>query len=110
MVILASFFLKFFGLAPVYKMRIVYVESWARVKTLSLSGEILLRLRLYDEFWVQWEELAKEVNNNMLSLSGKIFSVVGIPNKVVVWWESLLKSIFGSWPKQKVEWGGFLVE
>ena len=80
------------------------------MKTLSLSGEVLLRLGLYDEFWVQWEELAKEVNNDMLSLSGKLFAMAGFPNKFVVWWNSLLKKTFGSWPKQKVEWDGFLVE
>lgn len=36
---------------------IVYVESIARVKHLSLTGKILYYLRLTDEFLVQWEEL-----------------------------------------------------
>ena len=34
------------------RMRTIYVESWARVKTLSLSGTILLPL--VDRFLVQW--------------------------------------------------------
>jgi beta-1,4-N-acetylglucosaminyltransferase len=34
------------------QMRTIYVESWARVKTLSLSGTILLPL--VDRFLVQW--------------------------------------------------------
>lgn len=34
------------------QMRTIYVESWARVKTLSLSGRILLPL--VDRFLVQW--------------------------------------------------------
>lgn len=38
--------------------RIVYVESIARVKRLSLSGKILHHLHLADLFFVQWEELA----------------------------------------------------
>ena len=39
------------------KMRTVYVESWARVRRLSLSGRILLPL--VNRFIVQWEALAK---------------------------------------------------
>lgn len=37
--------------------KVVYVESIARVKKLSLTGKILYHLRLADEFLVQWEEL-----------------------------------------------------
>lgn len=36
-------------------MRTIYVESWARVKSLSLSGKILVRV--VDRFLVQWEGL-----------------------------------------------------
>lgn len=64
MVILASMVLKFFGLAPMHKMKIIYVESWARVKTLSLSGKYLLRMRVCDRFIVQWEELANKINGS----------------------------------------------
>lgn len=63
-VILSSFLLKFFGLAPVWKMQTIYVESWARVKTLSLSGKVLLWLGIYDRFLVQWEGLAKQINGD----------------------------------------------
>lgn len=55
--VLASYSLKFFGLAPREKMKIVYIESFARVRTLSLSGKLLLRLHLCDQFLVQWETL-----------------------------------------------------
>jgi beta-1,4-N-acetylglucosaminyltransferase len=64
MVILASLVLKFFGFAPVWKMRIVYVESWARVNSLSLSGKIILWFGLSDAFVVQWEKLAQKINGN----------------------------------------------
>jgi beta-1,4-N-acetylglucosaminyltransferase len=37
------------------QMRTIFIESWARVKTLSLSGKILLPL--VDRFLVQWPEL-----------------------------------------------------
>ena len=81
MVILAAIWLKFFGVAPVGKLMIIYVESWAMVKTLSLSGRILLSMGVCDEFLVQWEYLAKSCNES--------------------WWSSF---------RQKVKWNGFLVE
>jgi len=60
--IFAAYILKFLGLAPANKMKTVYVESWARVKTLSLSGKVLLHLGICDKFLVQWETLAIAIN------------------------------------------------
>lgn len=37
--------------------RIIYVESIARVRKLSLSGSILYLSRMADRFLVQWREL-----------------------------------------------------
>lgn len=56
--ILASLILRFVnwrGADSRGKCRTMYVESFARVKTLSLSGKILVRI--VDRFLVQWEEL-----------------------------------------------------
>jgi len=64
MVILASLFLRFFGIAPVWKMKIIYVESWARVKRLSLSGKLLLHAGVCDAYIVQWRNLADSINGN----------------------------------------------
>ncbi|TVY82454.1 UDP-N-acetylglucosamine transferase subunit alg14 [Lachnellula suecica] len=61
-VVLASMVLKYCGVAPVWKMNSVYVESWARIKTLSLSGKVLLNLGFCDQFIVQWEILAQAIN------------------------------------------------
>ena len=36
---------------------VVYVESVARVRKLSLTGVLLYRLRITDAFFVQWEQL-----------------------------------------------------
>jgi len=48
--------LRFLGLgAPT---RVAYVESAARVTSLSLCGRMALRLRLVDRFLVQWPGLA----------------------------------------------------
>jgi beta-1,4-N-acetylglucosaminyltransferase len=60
--IFAAIILKFFGIAPLSKMKIIYVESWARVVSLSLSGKILLKLGICEKFIVQWEVLAKAIN------------------------------------------------
>lgn len=57
-VILASFILRFLdvdGANSRGSMRAIYVESWARVKRLSLSGKLLVRV--VDRFVVQWEGL-----------------------------------------------------
>lgn len=57
-IILASLILKFFnirGASSRGKCKTMYVESFARVKTLSLSGKLLVRV--VDRFLVQWEEL-----------------------------------------------------
>lgn len=57
MVILAALLLRFvkFPSTRQGQMRTIYVESWARVKGLSLSGKILVRI--VDRFLVQWAGL-----------------------------------------------------
>ena len=55
-VVLACLMLRFFAVrGSEGKMRTIYVESWARVRGLSLSGKILVRC--VDRFLVQWEGL-----------------------------------------------------
>ncbi len=55
-VVLASLILRFFAVRGTDgKMRTIYVESWARVRRLSLSGKILLGA--VNRFLVQWEGL-----------------------------------------------------
>ncbi|KAF3281213.1 UDP-N-acetylglucosamine transferase subunit [Orbilia oligospora] len=54
MMVLACYIYKFFGRCST---RIIYVESFARVTTLSLSGKLLLPLA--DRFLVQWPQLAE---------------------------------------------------
>ena len=39
--------------------RIIFVESFCRVESLSLTGKILYKLRLTDRFVVQWKQLLK---------------------------------------------------
>ncbi|EMF08516.1 glycosyltransferase family 1 protein [Sphaerulina musiva SO2202] len=59
-VVLASLVLRFFevwGCNWKGKMRTIYVESWARVKRLSLSGRLLESV--VDRFLVQWPQLER---------------------------------------------------
>lgn len=53
--ILASVMLRFIDAGADRTMRTVYVESWARVKRLSLSGRLLCWIA--DRVLVQWEQL-----------------------------------------------------
>lgn len=56
--LLAALILKFFDIRGAQsrgKCRTIYAESFARVKTLSLSGKLLVRV--VDRFLVQWEGL-----------------------------------------------------
>ena len=107
MVILASVLLKLSGLAPLYKMKIIYAESWARVKTLSLSGELLLWMGVCDVFLVQWEELLKTINGS--TSTGRLMLKFGVPGVLVMAWEKLAK-LAGNTAKPKAKWIGFLVE
>lgn len=68
LVLLAALILRFVALPGTYgKMRSVYVESWARVKALSLSGKILVAMGAVDRVLVQWEGLANEGRLEYLS-------------------------------------------
>ena len=57
-VVLASYMLRFLGWRGARgEMRTIYIESWARVRRLSLSGKILFPV--VNRFIVQWETLAR---------------------------------------------------
>lgn len=43
-----------------YKSEIIYVESFCRTNSLSLSGKIIYHLRLANQFLVQWPTLASK--------------------------------------------------
>jgi beta-1,4-N-acetylglucosaminyltransferase len=54
---LAAAILRFFGLLP--DLKIVFVESVCRVKSLSMTGKLLYKSRIADRILVQWEELCE---------------------------------------------------
>ncbi|KAH0901521.1 hypothetical protein HID58_041024 [Brassica napus] len=59
---------------------IFYVESVARVKKLSLSGLLLYRLRLADQFFVQWPQLQ---NKYPRAHYVAIIGTTGSPNTLI---------------------------
>lgn len=64
--VFTSILLRFFnvrGCETAGKMRTIYVESWARVKNLSLSGTLLSRV--VDRFLVQWPQLEKKYGGRL---------------------------------------------
>ncbi|TPX43222.1 hypothetical protein SeMB42_g04811 [Synchytrium endobioticum] len=56
-IIVAAHLVKILGIKSV---AVVFVESFARVQSLSLTGRILYALRLADVFVVQWEQLREK--------------------------------------------------
>ncbi|KAL8954912.1 MAG: hypothetical protein Q9183_006873 [Haloplaca sp. 2 TL-2023] len=61
LVILTALLLRFFSIkGSEGKMRSIYVESWARVNTLSLSGRILMTGGMVNRMLVQWDNLARK--------------------------------------------------
>ncbi|KAL7895610.1 glycosyltransferase family 1 protein [Trichoderma sp. SZMC 28014] len=58
-VALAIHLLKMFYLVPESSMKFVYIESWARISTLSLTGKLLFHTGMTDVFVVQHDEVAE---------------------------------------------------
>lgn len=50
-------FLQVITFGRYYKCDIIYIESFCRTRTLSLSGKIIYHSRLANEFYVQWPAL-----------------------------------------------------
>ena len=72
-VCLAAFVLRMLNIGE-DKMQIVFIESWARIKSLSLTGRLLYETGIADLFLVQHEAVAKKygvLNAGWLVLGGK---------------------------------------
>ncbi|KAM4060750.1 oligosaccharide biosynthesis protein alg14 like domain-containing protein [Hirsutella rhossiliensis] len=57
-VALVAHVLKVFFIVPEDCMRFVYIESWARISTLSLTGKLLLYTGIADALYVQHQQVA----------------------------------------------------
>jgi beta-1,4-N-acetylglucosaminyltransferase len=65
MLICAALTLRYLGLSGTKgRLRCMYVESWARVSRLSLTGKLLRLFGLCDRFLVQWPDLAVQNKRN----------------------------------------------
>lgn len=67
-IVLVAFFLKVFFINTACKL--VFIESYCRVKTISLSGKILLRI--VDSFVVQWPQLVQVANAPKVHYFGRL--------------------------------------
>ena len=65
-VCLVAHVLKIFYLVPQNRLKMVYVESWARTRTLSLTGKMFRWSGIADMFCVQHEELARRTGGVMV--------------------------------------------
>ncbi|KAI0432329.1 oligosaccharide biosynthesis protein Alg14 like-domain-containing protein [Xylaria sp. FL1042] len=69
--------LRLIHVVPTNRMRTIYVESWARVKSLSLTGKLIRSLKLADLFIVQSPFLAASnavVAENLLAMPQEVFA------------------------------------
>lgn len=55
---LVAHLLKIFYLVPEHKMQVLFIESWARVSSLSLTGKLFYHTGIADMFLVQHEPVA----------------------------------------------------
>lgn len=65
-VCLVAHLLKMFYMVPQNRLKMVYIESWARTRTLSLTGKLFLWSGIADMFCVQHEELARRTGGVMV--------------------------------------------
>ncbi|GKT44591.1 UDP-N-acetylglucosamine transporter yea4 [Colletotrichum spaethianum] len=56
---LVAYLLKLFCIVPEDTMQVLYIESWARIRTLSLTGKLFHRTGIADLLLVQHEKVAK---------------------------------------------------
>jgi beta-1,4-N-acetylglucosaminyltransferase len=51
----AEIAIPFFIIGKLFGVKLIYIESWCKIETLSLTGKIVYPI--VDEFWVQWPGL-----------------------------------------------------
>ncbi|KAL2755282.1 glycosyltransferase family 1 protein [Sodiomyces alcalophilus JCM 7366] len=59
-VALVAHLLKIFHVAPSDSMQVFFIESWARIKSLSLTGKLFYHTDIADMFLVQHREVAEK--------------------------------------------------
>ncbi|KAI1330699.1 glycosyltransferase family 1 protein [Xylariaceae sp. FL0255] len=59
--------LKFLHLVPINQMNAIFIESWARVYSLSLTGKLIMHLKLADKPIAQHEDLVAQYPGMILA-------------------------------------------
>ncbi|KAI2778832.1 glycosyltransferase family 1 protein [Daldinia loculata] len=76
--IVCVYLMKFFGLVHEDSMKCVFVESWARVNSLSFSGTLIKHLQLADVFVIQHRPLRRR--NPRQTYTGNMVVMPTIPS------------------------------
>ncbi|KAI0131367.1 glycosyltransferase family 1 protein [Daldinia grandis] len=76
--LLCVYLMKFFGLAHENSMKCVFVESWARVNSLSFSGSLIKTFQLADVFIIQHRPLRRR--NPRQTYTGNMVVMPTIPS------------------------------
>lgn len=79
-VALLAHLLKIFYVVPEDKMQVLFIESWARIKTLSLTGKLFHFTGIPDLMLVQHDDVASKYN---LPNAGWLVLPASMRNKVV---------------------------
>ena len=59
--VLACIPMMFIG--KLFKKKIIYIESFAKISTPTLTGNLIYKLKIADQFYVQWENMLKVYPN-----------------------------------------------
>lgn len=77
---LVAFLLKVFRIVPRDRLKVVFVETWARTHSLGLTGKLFNLTKIADVFVVQAEVLARAVNKPNIGNVNKMWS--GLVNTI----------------------------
>jgi len=68
----SSMALPLFFIAKLLQKKTIFIESIARVEGLSKTASTLLKLRIVDRCYVQWEEQESEIQNSLVLYKGSV--------------------------------------
>lgn len=77
-VCLVAFVLRMLYIIPADRCSVLFIETWAHVSTLSLTGKLFYYSRIADLFVVQHEQLAKNTGQKYIGEVAKYGNLLGI--------------------------------
>ncbi len=77
-VCLVAHLLRIFYLVPENRLKVIYIETWAHLSTLSLSGKLFYWSDIADLFMVQHKTLAERTGKKFVGEVAKSGNLLGI--------------------------------